>query len=134
MNRTTTKDTSHIKVSGDKKLMVSLALPILSTKNMPKTPSCEFCVVDSGQTRFPNDENMTTYLDVIDSVKGTKYRFGLNWTNEKILSGAGYLDTEDLHTKNIVVTVVKTQFKSKATEGLRISNIDGVKIELKAES
>lgn len=113
--------------------MVSLALPILSTKNIPKKPKCEFGVVDSGQTRFPNDENMTTYLDVIDAtsgVEGTKFRFGLNWTNEKALSGIGFLDTEDLHGKNIVVSVVKTQFKSKAVDGLRITSVDGKEITL----
>jgi len=114
--------------------MVSLALPILSTKNMPKKPSCEFGVVDSGQTRFPNDENMTTYLDVIESVKGTKYRFGLNWTNEKALSGAGFLDTEEIHGKNITVSVVKTQYKGKDTDGLRITNIDGIGIDVKSEA
>lgn len=110
--------------------MVSLALPILSTKNIPKKPKCEMGVVDSGQTRFPNDENMTTYLDVIDPDKGAKYRFGLNWTNEKALSGAGFLDTVDLHGKNITVSVVKTQYKGKDTEGLRITNVDGQEIEL----
>jgi len=103
--------------------MVSLALPTLSTKNIPKKPKCEFSVEDSGRMKFPNDVEPSTYLDVIDSVKGTKYRFALNWTNQKRIASLGVTDTETLHGSSIEISVVKTKYKNKDTEGLRVTAI-----------
>lgn len=112
--------------------MVKLALPILSTKNFPfaKAGKGNFQVIDSGKTQFPNDPTPTTFLDVIPEGQDTRFRFALNWSNEKNLAGLGVEDTEEIHGRTVEISVEATTYKNQPTKGLRITAlIEQEKIE-----
>jgi hypothetical protein len=106
--------------------MVELALPILSTKSpiFEKSDEEDFEVVSSGKTQFPNDVSPSIYLDVIPTeTPNEKYRFALNWTNQKHLAQNGIKDTDELHGRIITVGIEETTFKNKPTTGLRIIEV-----------
>lgn len=108
--------------------MVELALPILSTESpiFKESDKEQFEVVDSGRTQFPNDVSPTPYLDVVslEDEDKTKYRFALNWTNQKNLQSMEIQDTEELHERYVEITVEDTVYKNKPTKGLRITGVD----------